>query len=390
LTPVNELVEDIKKVLPKRRPLHHHEPFTKKITLDAFPYDFINTLDVKKFEEDLGKITKVKHVLAVNSGTSALHVALLALGIQPGDEVLVPSLTFAGTANAITYCNAIPHFIDCNLSINPLKLEAYLDKLKNGWVYQEDKKPLPKAIIVVHLLGHPADIGTICQIAKKYGLAVIEDCAQALGTRINGRHVGTFGDVGCFSFNNNKIVTTNGGGAVITNDALLANMAHDLASTARKPHPWLIEHTQIGYNYRMGNINAALGLSQLDRLNEILEYKKQLHDKYKIHLGHIVKFIEPSFGMSNHWLNTIIVDEFDHIENIEDIPTGEVPPTPNPSDIRDQVLTKLHDDGIYARALNTPLTDLGIYPKSRNSGIQWAARDTFKRAISLPSGDNLL
>ena len=360
VTQVDKVVDALVKFLPKR-PLHHHEPFYNKY--DALDHIscaldeplFLQNHWVFEFEDTLRKIVGVDQCIALNSGTSALHVALLALGVGLGDEVLLPSLTFIGTANAIVYCGATPRFLDCSLSLSPDSVEEYL---KNN--------PTPKAIILVHLLGHPADAEGVCKVASKYNVPVIEDCAQALGSYIHGRHVGTYGMFGCFSFNNNKIVTTNGGGALVTNDPNLILKAYDLANTARIAHPWLIQHSSVAYNYRMGSVNAALGLSQLDKFEEILLYKKRLSYKYREVLDDVVYFVEPICGtQSNYWLNTIFVDK------------------------RDEILTKLHEKKIYARALNTPLTELKIFD-GKMSGPQISSINMFKHAICLPSGANLV
>jgi len=382
---VSEIVAAIESVLPKRRPIEHHEPFIckKKAATEianCIAYGVEKYKYVEQFEEWLRKFTGAEHVLATNTGTAALHLALLAAGVKHSDEVIVPTSTFVATANAVSHSGAVPHFIDGAPNIDPVYLKDYLEKISvpitgsMGRMHRDGRKIT--AVIVVHLLGIPADIEGICKVAKEMGLIVIEDASQALGTRVNGRHVGTFGWVGTFSFNNNKILTTNGGGAVVTNSCNIHYDAKQLSSTARKPHQWLVEHESMAFNYRMGNINAALGLSQAKEFNKVMALKQGLGLRYRKALKGLAKFVEPTVPCEqNYWLNTILVND------------------------RDELLKALHDKEIRARASFTPLHTLPFYKYSLGNlytytyNIQTTempkATEFFNKAVCLPSGNNL-
>jgi len=271
---------------------------------------------VKKFENQITKFTKSKYVISVVNGTEALHLSLVACGIKSNDEILVPTITFVGTANAILYSGAIPHFVDSEfetLGIDSLKLEKYLERItvkKGKFYFNKKTKRRIKAIMPVHVFGNICQIDKILKIAKKYNLIVIEDAAEALGSFFKNKHAGTFGLVGCFSFNGNKILTTGGGGAIITNNKLLAKKIKHLSSTAKINHPWEYIHDAVGYNFRMPNLNAALGSAQIENLNKFLKSKRKLYLKYYDEFSKIkdVRLIKnPQFSQSNNWLNTIFI-----------------------------------------------------------------------------------
>jgi perosamine synthetase len=271
---------------------------------------------VKKFENQITKFTRSKYAISVINGTEALHLSLVACGVKNNDEVLVPTITFVGTANAIVYSGAIPHFVDSEtetLGIDPLKLEKYLEKItikKGKFYFNKKTKRKIRAIIPVHVFGNICQIDRILKIAKKYNLLVIEDAAEALGSFSKNKHAGTFGIVGCFSFNGNKILTTGGGGAIITNNKLLAKKIKHLSTTAKINHRWEYIHDAVGYNFRMPNLNAALGSAQIENLNKFLRSKKKLFQRYckeflKVNEVRLIK--NPEFSKSNNWLNTIFI-----------------------------------------------------------------------------------
>jgi perosamine synthetase len=375
-----EVLEAIKLVLPPNRPLEHHEPYINGkesqyvgqcLAAGVIGYEY-----VEQFEEALKRRLGVDHCIATNSGTSALHVALLAAGVKPDEEVLVPSLTFAATANAVCYVGAVPNFVDGALAINPYKLARYLERDtkptedKRGRINRETGRRI-SVIIPVHLLGSPADMPRLLEVAKSFGLEVIEDAAEALGSVCGNRHCGTQGLAGIFSFNNNKIITTNGGGAIVTNDEWVAAKCRQLVSTARIPHPWLIEHDAIAYNYPMGNINAAIGIAQLEQLDTFLSQKAHLADIYRGCCAGIrgIEFCHHGVG-SNHWLSAILVDSrWTH---------G-----------RDDILGLLHGDNILARCLFTPLHSLVPYKAFPRDGNLLYAEDSWRRMICLPSSARL-
>jgi len=272
---------------------------------------------VDRFEAQLAEYTGAKHAVAVCNGTAALHVALQLSGVGVGDEVIVPALTFAATANAVTYCGAVPHFADSeerNLGLDPLALREYL---RDNTEFHADRcvnrrtGRVIRAIVPMHAFGHPADIEGLLAVARDFHLNLTEDAAESLGSTRHGRHTGTFGLMGTLSFNGNKTITTGGGGAIITNDAELAKRAKHLTTTAKLPHRWEYRHDEIGYNYRMPNINAALGCAQLEQLPALLEAKRRLFESYAAAfagIGDARLLAEPAGCRSNYWLQTLLLD----------------------------------------------------------------------------------
>ena len=317
----NDIIKSVKKVVGKKK--HHlHEPFfcgnEIKYLKKTITTNLVSSIGpfVKKFEDQITKFTKAKYTISVVNGTEALHLSLLACGVSNDDEVLVPTITFAGTANAIVYSGAIPHFVDSefeSLGIDPIKLEKYLEKItikKGKFYFNKKTKRKIKAIIPVHIFGNICQIDKILKISNKYNLIVIEDAAEALGSFFKNKHAGTFGLVGCFSFNGNKILTTGGGGAIITNNKLLAKKIKHLSTTAKINHRWEYIHDEVGYNFRMPNLNAALGSAQIENLNKFLRSKKKLFLRYRKEFSKVneVRLIKnPEFSKSNNWLNTIFV-----------------------------------------------------------------------------------
>jgi perosamine synthetase len=269
---------------------------------------------VKSFEKKLIKITKSKYIVAVNSGTSALHIALLTLGVKKGDEVLMPSLNFVASANSAIYCGATPHFIDSEeitLGVDPIKLNIYLKKntfIKKGHCYNKMTKKKIAALVAIHVFGHPCKINSLKLICSKYKIPIIEDAAEGLGSLFKNKHVGTFGNIGILSFNGNKIISTGAGGAILTNSKKLEKFARNLVNVGRIDHKWEYKYNKVGYNYRMPNLNASLGLSQIRFLKKRLIKKRQLFDFYKEALKDIPELRlmkEPENAKSNYWLQTI-------------------------------------------------------------------------------------
>lgn len=272
---------------------------------------------VDRFEAELAAYTGVKHAIAVVNGTAALHVALLLAGVQPGEEVLVPALTFVATANAVRYCSAIPHFVDSSLTtlgLDPLALREHLAshcELCDGHCVNRETGRVVRAVVPMHTFGHPVDIDTLLEVAREFHLVVVEDAAESLGSTWHGRHTGGFGLLGVLSFNGNKTITTGGGGAILTNSGALARRAKHLTTTAKLPHRWAFEHDELGYNYRMPNINAALGVAQLEQLPALLEGKRRLHGRYAQAFDGMTGvrlFTEPAGGSSNYWLQALLLD----------------------------------------------------------------------------------
>jgi perosamine synthetase len=292
---------------------------------------------VRSFERTLEAYTGVKYVVALQSGTAALHCALMAAGVGPGDEVLCPSLTFAATANAICHAGATPHFCDVSLAtlgVHPFKLSVYLESLST------EQLSRIKAIIPVHLLGIPCAIWEINEIAQRYGMIVIEDSAEALGSFTPMKeHCGTIGKAGVLSFNLNKIVTAFGGGALLTNDETLGLRVRHLAHQAKVPHPYLWNHDRIGWNYEPSSIGAAVALLQLIDFKTTLDKKAELAASYAFAMQRVGVEMAPQFG--NGWLNAILVN-----------------PRIKGTALRDEVINLLLADGYEARALFTPLHKL--------------------------------
>lgn len=326
------------------------------------------------FEEQLERYTKARFAVALASGTAALHLALVAGGVLPGDEVLVPSLTFAATANAIVHAGAIPHFVDVNqrtFGIHPFKLSQYLlseqferGPYENGLINKHSGKRVT-AIVPVHLLGIPCDIEAIKSISDRFGLTMIEDAAEALGSQVGNQHCGTIGKAGVLSFNANKIVTTGGGGALITNDQILESRVRHLATQAKVEHPFHWIHDAVGWNYRMPPLCAALGLPQLERLHQTLEAKTRLAGLYAYHFTEVASaHYVPRSG--NQWLNACLLD-------------------PRCMDKRDAVIQALISDGFEARALFMPLHMLKHFEKCPRQKSLDTSEDLFRRCICLPS-----
>jgi perosamine synthetase len=273
---------------------------------------------VDRFEEDLAAYTGVKRAIAVVNGTAALHICLLLAGVKANDEVLMPALTFIATANAVSYCRAIPHFIDsekCTLGVDPRKLAIYLGDIaeqRPDGCYNRLSGRRIKAIVPMHTFGHPVDLDPLVEVCQTFNITLIEDAAESLGSFYKGRHTGQWGMLSALSFNGNKTITTGGGGAILTNDEELGRLAKHITTTAKVPHRWEFNHDMVGYNYRMPNINAALGCAQLEQLSSFLVAKRDLAERYRQAFTDIpgIRFVsEPSNSQSNYWLNTLLLDE---------------------------------------------------------------------------------
>ena len=329
---------------------------------------------VDRIERDLEAFTGLGHAVAVSNGTAALDVCFRLAGVVPGDEVLVPTLTFVATANAITYRGAIPHFVDSEertLGVDPARLEAHLRataRTEAGvCVNTRTGRPI-RALAIMHVFGHPADVEGLAEVAARWNLVLVEDAAEALGSFWNGRHLGSFGRLAALSFNGNKIVTTGGGGAVLTDDPELARRAKHLTTTAKVPHRWAFDHDEIGWNYRMPNLNAALGCAQLERLPDMLARKARLADRYAQALEGVscVRWLSPRQGAQvNNWLNAMILDQPDRR-------------------VRDQILQALNDAGYQARPLWTLMHRLPMYADCPRADLP-TAEGLEDRVICLPS-----
>lgn len=273
---------------------------------------------VDRFEGQLAEYTGVKRAVAIVNGTAALHICLKLVGVERGDEVLVPALTFVATANAVTYCEAIPHFVDCEdrtLGLDPRKLTDYLieiAEIRPDGCFNKLTGHRIKAVVPMHTFGHPMDLEPLAELCQRFKIELVEDAAEALGSYYKGHHTGNWGRMSALSFNGNKVVTTGGGGAILTNDENLAKLAKHITTTAKLPHKWEFYHNMVGYNYRLPNINAALGCAQLEQLPDFLEKKRALAQRYMEALKGVAGirfFVEPEFARSNYWLNSLLLDE---------------------------------------------------------------------------------
>jgi perosamine synthetase len=329
---------------------------------------------VDRFEADLSAYTGAKHAVAVVNGTSALHIALQLAGVKPDNEVLIPALTFVATANAVSYCGAIPHFVDSEertLGVDPQALREYLQsitEIRGGQCFNKATDHVIRALVPVHTFGHPVNIEGMMAVARDFHLALVEDAAESLGSTYQGHHMGTFGLVGALSFNGNKIVTTGGGGAIITNDSLLAKHAKHLTTTAKVPHRWDYVHDEIGYNYRLPNINAALGCAQLEQLPGFLEKKRSLCERYKnafARIAQLLIFSEPKDCRSNYWLQTLVLDDFS-------------------ADKKNAILTATNDAGLMTRPTWVLMHHLKPYLKHPKMELP-VAESLGQRLINLPS-----
>ncbi|MCM3590172.1 LegC family aminotransferase [Brevibacillus borstelensis] len=333
---------------------------------------------VDRFEQMLQEFTGVKRAVAVVNGTAALHISLKLVGVERGDEVLLPTLTFIATANAIAYCGAIPHFVDSSLEtlgLDPRKLEAYLGDIteeRNGQCYNKLTGRRIKAVVPMHTFGHSVDLDPLVDVCERYGLELVEDAAESLGTYYKGRHTGNAGRLSTLSFNGNKVITTGGGGAILTNDEELGKMAKHLTTTARVAHRWAFEHDQVGYNYRLPNINAALGCAQLEQLPRFLKEKRSLALKYQQEFSSIDGlhfYTEPEFSTSNYWLNTILLDS-NHVE------------------YRDVILEETNNQGIMTRPSWRLLHQLPMFSGAPKMDVS-VAEQLQSSLINIPSSSKL-
>ncbi|MBL7683081.1 MAG: LegC family aminotransferase [Flavipsychrobacter sp.] len=302
-----------------------HAPYfggnEKKYLLDTIDSTFVSSVGayVNQFEEMMQEITGAKYAIATTNGTTALHLALIVSGVKRDEEVITQPLTFVATANAITHAQGIPVFVDVDkdtMGLSPKALEDFLAanaEVKDGKCINKTTGRRIAACVPMHTFGFPCRIDDIAAVCKRYNIALLEDAAESLGTYYKGQHTGNFGLVAAFSFNGNKTVTCGGGGAIITNDEKLAQHAKHLSTTAKIPHPYEFVHDEVGYNYRMPNLNAAVACAQLEQLPIILDNKRELADTYKNYFADIdIQFVtEAVDGKANYWLNTVVLKDLD-------------------------------------------------------------------------------
>lgn len=326
---------------------------------------------VDRFEQDMAAYTGSPRAVATVNGTAALHIALKLAGIQPGELVITQPLTFVATCNAIAYCNAEPLFIDVDrhtLGLSPTALEAWLTENArldaDGLCRTKDGDRIIRACVPMHTFGHPVELDALIAICSQWHLVMVEDAAESLGSIYKGRHTGTFGQLGTLSFNGNKIITTGGGGMILSGEELGAHAKH-LTTTAKMPHPYEYVHDEIGYNYRLPNINAALGCAQLEQLASFIAIKRELAARYAEHFkgGDLQFFTEPEECRSNYWLNAVICESLEQ---------------------RDALLKATNDSGVMTRPIWALMNQLPIYAKCRKGCLansEWLEA----RVVNLPS-----
>jgi len=372
-----EIIDFIKSLYPSENPVPLHAPrFTgneKKYLTDCIDSTFVSSVGryVDRFEEMICEITGARFAVATVNGTCALHIALKLAGVQPGDEVITQPVSFVATANSIAHCGAKPIFLDVEretLGLDPTALKNFLQahaRVRENACYNKKTGNRITACVPMHTFGHPCRIDAIVDICERYNIALIEDAAESLGSTYKGKHTGTFGLFGIYSFNGNKTVTCGGGGAIVTNDESLAKKAKHITTTAKVPHPYEYIHDAIGYNYRLPNLNAALACAQLEQLGIFVENKRQLAKCYQEFFEPLdIPFIyEPEHARSNCWLNAII---------LPDIKT------------RDDFLKVTNEAGVMTRPIWRLLNKLKMYKDCRTDALanaQWLE----DRIVNIPS-----
>ena len=361
-----------------------HEPSINsediKSVIKTLKSGFVSSVgkDINDFEKSIANYTNSAHAVAMSNGTSALHISLLANKIRKKDEVLVPALTFIATANAISYCGAIPHFVDSetnSFGININKLEIYLRKntklIDNECINLNTGRRI-SAIIPVHVFGFIGDMIGLQKLASEFKLIIIEDATEALGSLKKKKHAGTFGKCGCLSFNGNKIITTGGGGALITNDSNIAKYARHLSTTAKLSHEFEYIHDEIGFNYRMPALNAALGKSQLEKLPNYIISKTKIRNAYFKNFDKIKGlkfFVGPKDCKPNYWLNALILDQ----KNVR---------------FRDLIIIELNKKGYSCRPIWQLLSSLKPYKNNPSMDLS-QAKKLQESIINIPSSPKL-
>ena len=329
---------------------------------------------VRRFEQALEAFTGVDHAIATVNGTAALHMSLMLAGVGPGDEVLTPTLTFVATANAVSHCGARPHFVDAcpdRLAVDPVALEAHLQavaRVQDGRCVNRTTGATLRALTVTHVFGIPADLPALADVCARWNLALVEDAAEALGSTQDGVHVGGAGLAAALSFNGNKIVTTGGGGAILTRDPDVAGRARHLTTTARRGGGWTYDHDAVGWNYRLPNLNAALGVAQMERLPDMLARKRVLADRYAAAFADLegVRILtEPAGCRTNAWLNALVLARPDRA-------------------VRDAILERLNADGVQVRPLWTLMHRLPMYADAPRAALP-VAEALEDAVINLPS-----
>ncbi len=375
------VINFIKKIYSNKKFIPLHEPIflgnEKKYVNECIESTFVSTVGkfVNEFEKKIAKYTGSKFAIATTNGTSALHVSLILAGLDRDSEVITQPLTFVATCNAISYCNASPIFIDVDrdtMGLSPSSLRIFLEKnttVKNNKCINNKTKKVIKACLPMHSYGHPCKIEEIKKICDEYYIFLIEDAAESIGSLYKKKHTGTFGQLGTISFNGNKIITAGGGGCIITNNEVLAKKAKHLTTTAKVSHVWEFNHDIVGFNYRMPNLNAALLVAQLEKIDDFITNKRSLADKYEVFFKSINYnfFKEPKDSKSNYWLNCLILKDKRQ---------------------RDQFLEETNANGIMTRPTWTLMNKLPMFRQAERDDLknsEWLE----DRIVNIPSSVTL-
>ena len=346
----------------------------KQYINDCIDSTFVSSVGkfVDRFEKETAKYTGCKRAVVCVSGTSALHMSLILAGVERDDEVLTQALTFVATCNALSYIGAHPVFIDVDkdtMGLSPVAVREWLAKnseQKNGECYNKRTGRRVKACVPMHTFGHPVHLDELVEVLKEYNIELVEDAAESIGSLYKGKHTGTFGKVGVLSFNGNKTITTGGGGMMLFNDEELGAFAKHLTTQAKIPHRWEFRHDHIGYNYRMPNINAALGCAQLEHIEEYVASKRETAKAYEEFFKDIPEiefFVEPENTRSNYWLNAVILRDKEAQQNF---------------------LQYTNDNGVMTRPIWELMNRLPMFEHCENDGLKntiWFA----DRVVNIPS-----
>jgi perosamine synthetase len=362
--------------IPLHRPVF--EGNEKQYLIDCIDSNFVSSVGAKvtEFEQQIAAFTGSKYAVATVNGTAALHVALQLVGVQRDDEVITQALTFIATCNALSYAGAHPVFVDVDratLGLSPTALRQFLEnhaEMRDGCAFNKSTGRRLTACVPMHTFGFPCCIEEIVSICDGYGIAVVEDAAESLGSFVGKRHTGTFGKLATLSFNGNKVITTGGGGMIITDDAELAAHAKHLTTTAKVPHPFEFVHDEVGYNYRLPNLNAALGCAQMERLPEMLNVKAEVARRYAEFFESvgITSMRAPAGTIANYWLNAVVLDSLQE---------------------RDAFLEFTNSRGVMTRPIWRLMTRLVMFSHCQHDGLAnslWLEDRVVNIPSSVPDG----
>ena len=373
----NNVIEFIQDTYSIKDFIPLHEPRfvgnEKKYLNECIDSTFVSSVGkyVGELEENIASYTGAKYAIATSNGTSALHISLLLANVGQSDEVITQPLTFIATCNAISYCGAQPIFIDVDkdtMGLSPSSLKYFFENnttVKNNQCINNKTSKVIKACMPMHTFGHPCRIDEIKEICDTYHVFLIEDAAESFGSLYKGKHTGTFGQMAAFSFNGNKVITSGGGGCIITDDKILAKKAKHLTTTAKVPHKWEFIHDMVGYNYRMPNLNAALAVAQLENIDDFINSKRKLASSYKEFFStqEPTFFKEPEQSKSNYWLNTILLKNKDQ---------------------RDKFLEETNSCGVMTRPIWTLMNQLPMFEHAQCDDLinsKWLN----DRVVNIPS-----